>query len=101
MGTLRKREKKKTHLIGWDKITKSKKEGGIGIKTNCLQNAAFMSKLRWDLQINTPKPWVTLGKIITTPLLNYHQISHPSFIRVFLKIWISSIQIFPTLIEMV
>lgn len=52
---------KKVHLIGWDKITKSKKkkECGLGIKTSSLQNACFMSKLRWDLHTNSPKPWVT------------------------------------------
>lgn len=50
----------KLHLIKWDKITKAKNEGGLGIKNSHYLNAAHMSKLRWDLHTNsnTGKSWI-------------------------------------------
>ena len=38
-------EKKKTHLVAWDKVCRSKKNGGLGIKHLHAQNQAYMAKL--------------------------------------------------------
>lgn len=47
----------KTHHICWERITKSKRHGGLGIKRSALINADFMAKLRWDLETKNQKPW--------------------------------------------
>lgn len=54
---------KKLHLINWDNISKPKNLGGLGIKKSNLVNAAFMAKLKWDLETNPNKPWVALFKL--------------------------------------
>lgn len=84
------------------KLPNQKKEGGLGIKISSLQNACFMSKLRWDLHINSPKPWVAF---IRTKY-NYPSYKRPelmllSFVRAYLNIWISLTQTFPTPLKMV
>ena len=39
--------KRKMHWVGWEKITKSKAEGGLGIQTAKGRNLAYLSKLNW------------------------------------------------------
>ena len=39
--------KKKLHLISWEKITKSKEEGGLGIQVAKPKNIALLAKLYW------------------------------------------------------
>ena len=39
------REKRKLHLVGWNKIIKSKKEGGLGIQAARAKNVALLAKL--------------------------------------------------------
>lgn len=51
---------RRMHLVGWDKIIKSKTNGSLGIKKGAIMNAAFMTKLRWDLEINKQKTWTML-----------------------------------------
>ena len=38
-------KKKKKHWIGWNKITKPKKEGGLGFQTAKGKNTALLAKL--------------------------------------------------------
>ena len=38
---------KKIHLVGWEKVTKSKEEGGLGLQTTKGRNVALLSKLNW------------------------------------------------------
>ena len=45
--------KKKLHLVGWSKITKPKKEGGLGVQVAKAKNIALLAKLNWHL---TSKP---------------------------------------------
>ena len=35
------------HWVGWDKVTKPKVEGGLGIQTAKGRNMAYLSKLNW------------------------------------------------------
>lgn len=42
-------EKRKLHLVGWNKIIKSKEEGGIGIQTSKAKNIALLGKLNWRM----------------------------------------------------
>ena len=44
--------KKKIHLVSWKKITKSKREGGLGIQAVREKNIASLAKLNWCLQID-------------------------------------------------
>jgi len=37
------------HMVGWEKITKSKKNGGLGVRTARKQNIALLGKLVWDM----------------------------------------------------
>ena len=43
------REKRKLHLVGWNKIIQSKKEGGLGIQAARAKNVALLAKLNWRL----------------------------------------------------
>ena len=50
--------KKKIHLIGWNKITKAKKEGGLGIQASKLKNTALLAKLNWRFHSEKSSLWV-------------------------------------------
>lgn len=39
------KNKKKAHLIGWNKITKAKEEGGLSIQAAKSKNTALLAKL--------------------------------------------------------
>ena len=39
--------KRKMRWVGWEKVTKSKAEGGLGIQTVKGRNLAYLSKLNW------------------------------------------------------
>lgn len=39
----------KLHLVGWNKIIKSKEEGGLGIQVARVKNIALLAKLNWRL----------------------------------------------------
>ena len=36
---------KKIHWVGWEKVTKPKEEGGLGLQTAKGRNVAFLAKL--------------------------------------------------------
>ena len=42
-------DKRKLHLVGWNKIIKSKEEGGLGIQTSKAKNIALLAKLNWRM----------------------------------------------------
>ena len=42
-------EKRKLHLVGWNKIIKSKEEGGIGIQTLKAKYIALLANLNWRM----------------------------------------------------
>ena len=42
-------DKRKLHLVGWNKIIKSKEEGGLGIQVARVKNIALLTKLNWRL----------------------------------------------------
>lgn len=37
-------ERRKLHLVGWDRVTKSKKKGGLGVKRIQIHNAKLLCK---------------------------------------------------------
>ena len=49
--------KKRLHLVSWKKITKSKKDGGLGIQAAKAKNVANLAKLNWRLHTKSSSPW--------------------------------------------
>ena len=54
---------KKIHLVGWEKVTKSKEEGGLGLQTAKGRNVALLSKLNWRFHTKGEAPWVIMLKM--------------------------------------
>lgn len=54
------REKRKLHLIGWDKLTRNKTYGGLGIKRLMEQNIALLAKWWWRFNKEKDALWVKL-----------------------------------------
>lgn len=50
-------EKKKLHLVGWNKIIKPKEEGGLGIQQARAKNIALLAKLNWRLYHEKDSLW--------------------------------------------
>jgi ribonuclease HI len=42
-------DKKKMHMVGWDKICQPKKDGGLGLYSSKPRNLALLAKLNWRL----------------------------------------------------
>ena len=42
-------ERRRMHMVGWNKIVKSKEEGGLGIQEVRAKNIALLSKLNWRM----------------------------------------------------
>jgi hypothetical protein len=51
------------HLVGWSSITRTKSDGGLGIRLAREANTAMLGKLVWDIQQNSPKPWVLMLRV--------------------------------------
>lgn len=50
--------KKKLHLVGWDKITRDKEEGGLGIQATKPKDTALLAKLNWRFKTEKYSLWV-------------------------------------------
>ena len=50
-------EKRRLHLVGWNKIIKSKEEGGLGIQAAKSKNFALLAKLNWRLNQEKESIW--------------------------------------------
>ena len=50
--------KKKIHLIGWEKITRDKEVGELGIQAAKSKNTALLAKLNWRFKIEKLALWV-------------------------------------------
>ena len=49
--------KSKMHLVGWNKIIKSKEEGGLGIQATRAKNLALLAKFNWRLYHEKDAIW--------------------------------------------
>lgn len=50
-------EKKKLHLVGWQKVVPPKANGGLGIQTSRESNEALLGKLGWKILRNEDTVW--------------------------------------------
>ena len=51
-------------MISWDKMTRHKKLGGLGINISRFHNVALLGKLMWDILNFEYKLWVKMLKYI-------------------------------------
>ena len=56
-------QKKKIHLINWNTVTKSKEDGGLGLKRSRCRNKALPAKRARTLKVGTNDLW---AKTLTT-----------------------------------
>ena len=50
-------EKRKLHLVGWEKVIRSKEEGGLGIQSARAKNLALLTKLNWRMYHEKEALW--------------------------------------------
>ncbi|GKU87915.1 hypothetical protein SLEP1_g2242 [Rubroshorea leprosula] len=50
-------EKRKTHLVSWDRITQPKKLGGLGLRSSKEANQALMAKVQWRMISEKDRLW--------------------------------------------
>lgn len=58
------KEKRKLHLVGWNKIFRPKEKGGLRLQAAKAKNIALLAKLNWRLYQDKESMWakVLLGK---------------------------------------
>ena len=54
---------KKIHWVGWEKVTKPKEEGGLGLQTAKGRNVDLLSKLNWRFHTEGEAPWAKVLKL--------------------------------------
>ncbi|GLT32300.1 hypothetical protein SLA2020_069760 [Shorea laevis] len=50
-------EKRKTHLVSWDRVTQPKKLGGLGLRSSKEANQALMAKVQWRMISEKDRLW--------------------------------------------
>ena len=50
-------EKRRLHLVGWNKVVRPKEEGGLGIQAARAKNIALLAKLNWRLYQEKESLW--------------------------------------------
>lgn len=70
------------NLVAWEKITKSKKLGGLGLRIVRETNTALLGKLVCDMQQKSSKVWVEVleGKYVTDGHFLYGRHTHGSWV---------------------
>ena len=52
------RDKRKLHMVSWEKITKPKEKGGLEIQAAKPKYLALLAKLNWRFNVERDKDWV-------------------------------------------
>ena len=63
---------KKVHWVGWHKVTKPKKEGGLGIQVAKDRNQALLAKLNWRFRMEKDALWV---KVLNSKYCSYRRLN--------------------------
>ncbi|GMQ11051.1 hypothetical protein CsSME_00053819 [Camellia sinensis var. sinensis] len=66
-------DRRKVHLVNWQQVCKTKKQGGLGIRQARVQNSAFLSKLGWKIATNSNELWC---EVLKTKYLKTHSLSN-------------------------
>ncbi|KAF7822157.1 reverse transcriptase [Senna tora] len=66
-----KKDEGKIHWVAWDKLTKAKKDGGMGFRDFECFNRAMLAKQCWRLMHNSDDPWVRILKGPYFPNCNF------------------------------
>lgn len=53
---------RRMHWVGWDKITKPKVEGGLGLQLAKGRNVALLAKLNWRFHTESDSLWARVLK---------------------------------------
>jgi len=64
--------------VGWEKITKPKGSGGLGIRAARITNTSLLGKLVWDIMHSSNKIWVQLLSTKYSPNTHMLRASSPS-----------------------
>ena len=56
-------DKRKVHMVGWSKVTKSKEEGGLGLQVAKPKNISLLAKLNWRFRMEKDKDWAKVLRI--------------------------------------
>ena len=64
-------DKKKIHLVGWNKVTNPLNLGGLGIVEMKARNSALLAKLCWRIASSSNMPW---AQMLTCKYLTPHRL---------------------------
>ena len=53
-------EKRRMHLVGWEKVIRPKEEGGLGIQSARAKNLALLAKLNWHMYHEKEALWARM-----------------------------------------
>ncbi|KAL0013397.1 hypothetical protein SO802_000466 [Lithocarpus litseifolius] len=64
--------KRKMHWVGWNKVTKLKEEGGLGLQTAKGRNTTLLTKLNWRFHTEDKAPW---AKVLRLKYCNHQRLN--------------------------
>ena len=67
-------EKRKMHMVNWDKVTLPTDHGGLGIHASRPRNLSLLAKLNWEITNDDHSPWV---RVLRAKYLSNHAINNP------------------------
>ena len=67
-------EKRKMHMVNWDKVTLPTDHGGLGIHASRPRNLSLLAKLNWEITNNDHSPGV---RVLRAKYLSNHAINNP------------------------
>ena len=79
-------DKKKMHLVGWNKVTNPINLGGLGIFDMKARNAALLAKLCWQIASSPEMSW---AQMLTYKYLTPHHLRGNSRNQAASRIWIA------------
>ena len=67
-------EKRKMHMVNWDKVTFPTDHGGLGIHASRPRNLSLLAKLNWEITNDDHSPWV---RVLRAKYLSNYAINNP------------------------
>ena len=64
--------KRKMHWVGWNKVTRPKEEGGLGLQTTKGRNTALLAKLSWRFHTEDKASW---AKVLRPKYCNHQRLN--------------------------